>query len=247
LIPPVYEGQCITFYKSGARKNIFNYSAGELVGEEYQFYPNGKLYVELEHPAGGERNNGFTNKYLIKANYDSLGVASVTDGNGHFKRYDDDFKHVIDSGSVKNGRIDGQWAGTAFNGKCHFTETYDYGTFISGTLIDENGATTSYMKNRETEPNYKGGLDAFYKYLGDHISYPYREQKNNIEGKVVLSFVVEKDGKITDIKILKSAGINMDKEAVRVLKNSPPWIPGTQFGRPVRVVYAIPISFKLTD
>jgi TonB family protein len=105
---------------------------------------------------------------------------------------------------------------------------------------DENGTTSVYTKSRGTEPKYKGGLQAFYEYLGRKIIYPKDDREKNVQGNVIMSFVVEKDGKISDIKILRSVSYDIDQEATRVVGNSPNWVPGTQFGRPVRVVYTIP-------
>ena len=99
----------------------------------------------------------------------------------------------------------------------------------------------------EVLPGYPGGMDAFYKYLGKAIRYPAIARENNITGRVILSFVVEKDGTLTDIKVLRGIGGGCDEEAVRVLKSSPAWKPGIQNGRPVRVNYTVPISFQLAS
>lgn len=77
------------------------------------------------------------------------------------------------------------------------------------------------------------------------MKYPAEAVKNNVQGKVFLSFVVEMDGSLTNIKVERRLGSGTDEEAVRVLEESPKWIPGMQNGRPVRVKYNIPISFAL--
>jgi len=97
----------------------------------------------------------------------------------------------------------------------------------------------------EQEPGFKGGIEKFYSYLQKNIRYPAVAKENNVQGKVFLSFVVEKDGSLTDIKVVRSLGSGCDDEAVRVLKGSPRWNPGIQNGRPVRVQYTMPISFTL--
>jgi len=100
----------------------------------------------------------------------------------------------------------------------------------------------------ETQPNYPGGMDKFYKFLGKMIKYPPMAQENNIQGKVQLSFVVEKDGRLTDIQVAgRKLGGGTDEEAVRVLGLSPRWTPGIQNGKPVRVKYNIPISFTFQN
>ncbi|MDB5025571.1 MAG: energy transducer TonB [Mucilaginibacter sp.] len=97
----------------------------------------------------------------------------------------------------------------------------------------------------EKEPNFPGGEAAFANYLGKNIHYPAIAKENNVQGKVFLSFVVERDGSLTDIRVVRGIGSGCDDEAVRVLKASPKWRPGIQNGRPVRVAYTIPISFTL--
>lgn len=99
----------------------------------------------------------------------------------------------------------------------------------------------------EVPPVFPGGMDKFYKYLNSSIKYPMMAAENNIQGKVFVSFVVEKNGALTDIKVLRSLGGGTDEEAVRVLKASPKWTPGVQNGKQVRVKYNIPISFSLSN
>lgn len=105
---------------------------------------------------------------------------------------------------------------------------------------------TPYMIGAlEVNPEFKGGMDAFYKYLSEEIKYPRKEQQRNIDGRVYLTFVIEKDGSLTDIKILKGVSEGLDQEAIRVLKAAPAWNPGKQRGQPVRVKMTIPINFQL--
>ena len=94
-------------------------------------------------------------------------------------------------------------------------------------------------------PNYPGGVYKFYEYLGKNIKYPIMAADNEVEGNVFVSFVVEKDGSLTDIKVDRKLGYGTDEEALRVLKLSKRWNPGMQNGRPVRVKYNIPIKFSL--
>lgn len=92
-------------------------------------------------------------------------------------------------------------------------------------------------------PTFPGGMKAFYKFLADNIKYPEQAKKDNTQGLVFLSFVVEKDGSINDIKIDKSLSAATDQEAERVLALSPKWIAGTLDGKAIRVKYNMPIRF----
>lgn len=97
----------------------------------------------------------------------------------------------------------------------------------------------------EQEPTPQGGIQGFYEYLARSIQYPEDAKRKNIQGKVFLTFVIEKDGSLTDIKILRGVSPDIDAEAIRVLRNAPKWNPGMQGGRPVRVQYQVPLSFAL--
>ena len=98
----------------------------------------------------------------------------------------------------------------------------------------------------EIQPQFPGGgLAAFGKYVGKNFRYSPMAREQGVSGKVIMSFVVEKDGNLTDIKVLRDLGLGTGEEAIRVLKASPRWSPGIQNGRPVRVAYTLPIALKL--
>ncbi|WP_367865189.1 TonB family protein [Pedobacter sp. WC2423] len=97
------------------------------------------------------------------------------------------------------------------------------------------------------QPDFPGGITMFYAYLRKNVKYPAEALKNNIQGKVFVSFIVEKDGKLNDIKVEQGLGGGTDEEAVRLLKESPKWTPGYQDRTPVRVKYNLPISFTTSS
>ena len=97
----------------------------------------------------------------------------------------------------------------------------------------------------EQMPQYKGGDQALMDYLNKSIKYPVIAEENGIQGRVVCTFVVERDDSITDVKVVRSVDPSLDKEAVRVLKAMPKWIPGKQNGSAVRVKFTLPVTFKL--
>lgn len=97
----------------------------------------------------------------------------------------------------------------------------------------------------EQNPEYPGGTSAMYRFIGENLKYPSAAQRANVSGKVFVKFVVEKDGSIGDVQILKGIGFGCDEEAARVIKQMPKWKPGRQNGRDVRVYYIIPINFTL--
>jgi len=97
----------------------------------------------------------------------------------------------------------------------------------------------------EQMPSFPGGDAELMKYLSSHIKYPVVAEENGIQGRVIATFVVERDGSISDVKVIKSVDPSLDKEAIRVLKQMPKWIPGKQNGSAVRVKYTVPVTFKL--
>jgi len=97
----------------------------------------------------------------------------------------------------------------------------------------------------EQLPSFPGGYEALMKYLSEHIKYPRMARENGIEGKVLLSFVVDIDGMINDIKVVRSVGGGCDEESIKVIKSMPRWKPGKQNGQTVNVKYNLPINFKL--
>jgi protein TonB len=97
----------------------------------------------------------------------------------------------------------------------------------------------------EQMPSFPGGMGALMSWLSQNIKYPVIAAENGVEGRVIVQFVVEKDGSITDVKIAKSVDPSLDKEATRVVSSMPHWIAGRQNGNPVRVKYTVPVTFKL--
>ena len=97
----------------------------------------------------------------------------------------------------------------------------------------------------EQMPSFPGGQAALMQWLSSNISYPVIAAENGVQGRVIVQFVVEKDGSITDVQVVKSVDPSLDKEAARVVKAMPKWIPGKQNGAEVRVKYTVPVTFKL--
>ena len=97
----------------------------------------------------------------------------------------------------------------------------------------------------EQMPSFPGGMSALMAYLQKSIKYPPVAEENGIQGRVICTFVVERDGSVTDVRVAKSVDPSLDKEAVRVVSAMPKWIPGKQNGQSVRVKYTLPVTFRL--
>ena len=101
------------------------------------------------------------------------------------------------------------------------------------------------FKSVEQMPTFPGGDAALMKYLSSHINYPAMAQENGVQGRVVVQFVVTKTGKVGEVKVVRSVDKDLDREAVRVCKSLPNFVPGRQNGQPVNVWYTLPVTFKL--
>lgn len=103
------------------------------------------------------------------------------------------------------------------------------------------------FKSAEQMPQFPGGDAALMKYINSHIHYPAAAEENNIQGRVVVQFVVDKNGNIGQAKVVRSVDRSLDNEALRVVKSLPKFIPGKQNGQPVSVWYTLPVTFKLQN
>ncbi len=97
----------------------------------------------------------------------------------------------------------------------------------------------------EQMPQFPGGDAALFEFLSKNIKYPTIAEENGVQGRVIVTFVVETDGSITDVKVVRSVDPSLDREASRVVKAMPNWIPGKQNGKAVRVKYTVPVTFRL--
>lgn len=124
-----------------------------------------------------------------------------------------------------------------------------------GAEQDVNNEQQNYNTSQESQekvydvvevmPSFPGGQSALMQYLGNNIQYPVEAQENGVQGRVIISFVVEDDGSISHVKVVKPVDPVLDREAMRVVESMPKWIPGKQNGECVRVRYSVPVVFRL--
>ena len=112
---------------------------------------------------------------------------------------------------------------------------------------EEEEATEEIFVVVEDQPEFPGGMSALMKFLGDNIKYPVITQENGIQGRVITNFVVERDGSITDVQVVRGQDPSLDREAVRVIQTMPKWKPGQQRGKAVRVRFTLPVVFRLQN
>lgn len=240
----IFEGQCLRFYPSGKKQQFATYKAGVITGMVYDYFPNGRLYSGKVFLV-----NYRDTDYKFETCNDSTGKALTIDGNGYYIHYANDFKNIIEEGHVKDGAKEGSWKGryADTNINVTFNETYKSGNLISGLSTDKDGKIYSYV-NKEVEANYKGGIDAWMEYLTRKESYfnwdNENNKNNNAQGRVIIQFTIEKDGSLSNIKILRAPNETLANYVTKLLKLSPKWVPGRKYGIPRREVITLPLNFN---
>ena len=119
---------------------------------------------------------------------------------------------------------------------------------IDQVIVEEKPVVDDQVYNMamvEQQPEFPGGQQAMYKWLGDHINYPPVAAEEGVQGKVIVEFVVSKTGAVENVRVLRGRHPALDKEAIRVVKAMPNWNPGRNNGNPVKVTYTLPVTFKL--
>jgi len=243
-----YEGQLINYYPNGKKQRVANYRENALTGPMYYYHENGTLSKTVEIKAKiPEKGKPYTNwaDTLVIYQADSTGHVMVENGNGHVTMQVASFNGALVEGDYKDGIKHGSWSMKSNDGIYSYKEEYANGKFISGES-EKAGVKSTYTTVDEM-PTMKGGISSFYSYLKRNIRYPADAYRDNVQGKVYLSFTVEPDGSLTNIKVERSLHASLDEEAKRILTSSPKWIPGKQHGFPLRVRFNIPISFSLSN
>lgn len=177
-------------------------------------------------PSGGQRSLG------AKLNVVDHDVAVVADE-----------KPVgsSDGNGTGGGTSNGTGSGTATAGA---GESDSNSSAISPVAVDQNDNPLNFQVV-ERLPEFPGGIVEFMKWLTKNLRYPVLARQQNIQGKVIVSFIINKDGSITAQKVVQSVSPELDREALRVLKIMPRWKPGEEHGKPCRTYFSIPINFKI--
>lgn len=236
--------------KNDAAKDI-----GRVIGDKLvEGFTNSGRYVAIE------RTNSFLTQLSNEQKYQSTGAVDDNDISRLGKQFGvqyvctADISDVLGEKYISARLIDVETA--------EVVNTYDVGGAINdmNTCIKKANEIASELSKStlaelraeeakihdyvEMMPQFPGGDDGLYKYLSENIKYPAVAEEKDIQGRVVCTFVVERDGSITNVQVVRSVDPSLDAEAVRLLKTMPRWIPGSQNGKLIRVKYKIPVSFK---
>lgn len=144
----------------------------------------------------------------------------------------------------KNGRRNGKLLLFWENGRKKREEIFKDDKFIQGVCFDSEGNEVEYFPY-ETMPSFPGGEKTLLNYLSESIRYPFSAMREGIQGRVIIQFVVESNGEIKEIRVVRGVSPELNAEALRVIRQMPLWIPGTQDGKPVRINYVLPVNFRM--
>jgi TonB family protein len=237
-----YEGAQIRYFKNGNKSEITTFENGKPVGERYEYYENGKLKKTYINEPTNDQPDILNSKYRLISFFDSTGVQLVKDGTGQFR--EENFKTGwVENGHYLNGFKDSIWTGSSSKDDFWYKEKYVKGKLVYGQSRKQ-GIEYTYNEP-ETMPNYPTGLANFYKFIGSKYRYPSEASKRGVSGRVLITFVVEKDGSLVDFKVIKDLGYGTGEQAIAVLKKSSKWHPGKQHGVPVRVQFTLPLMLQL--
>jgi len=230
-------GEQINYYENGNKSSTVFYENKSINGKSTEWYENGKLKKEGIYYS--DRLN--SERYFEIINFwNNDGVQTVTNGTGSYE-YTSESLH--EKGNYKNGYKEGTWLGDALNTYRSFNETYEHGYLVSGESIEFDGTKNQY-KTLFKKPQPQKGLGHFYKFIANNFNLNDAANKKRINGKIIVGFVVDKDGKIVETKIVRGLGYGLDEEAIRVLLLYENWEPAYQRGRRVRCSYNIPIAIR---
>lgn len=173
------------------------------------------------------------------------GVYKSDKKDGEWKDYDST-GILFSVTNYESGKRNGKMIYYYSNGVVKRDESYKEGEFLDGKCFSSTGEEIEFFPYEE-DPKYIGGMSAFSNFLGTSIVYPEKAEKEGIQGRVLIGFVIDKNGEVIEEKVLKSVHPLLDQEALRVVKNMPNWIPGKIDGNPIKTRYQVPINFKLDN
>jgi antitoxin component YwqK of YwqJK toxin-antitoxin module len=231
-----HEGEVTYYYKNGTKKSIANYGKGHAIGKDYQWYENGSKKLEGEYIEDEKKK---TSQHKINQFWDLNGVQKIVDGNGFFENKDE---NESEKGEIKNGFKEGVWEGLFFKLKYLYKETYTNGKLISGRSWDKNNNTYIYTEIM-VKPVPRNGMMDFYKYIQKNYEIP-KMLPPNTKGKIYVTFVVDKEGKIVEPRILRDLGYGTGQEALRILPYYDGFSPAEERGQKVRCTFSLPITIQ---
>jgi TonB family protein len=269
----LWDGEVLMLSESGSLINQSFYKNGMPTGAGTQYSSNGLVAEKTEEFEEGFTitswyDNGQIREIRLKkkvkptekpippsviAYWNPTGQQLVKDGNGRAV-YNTTIKSgayiaqkitLIEQGVYESGFKQGLWSGRQVDGSYFYEETYEKGLCIGGKAKSVGNDTVRYTVP-EQPAEFKGGMQALGQFLSNTLRYPPDAQRSRVQGRVFVTFTIDKDGSVTDVQTLNKLGYGTDEEAVWVVKKSSGrWKPGMYRGEAIRIKYNLPINFTL--
>lgn len=236
------KGEVVSYYENGHLKSKINYIDNHQSGKCFFWYENGNKKLEGEFIISKE-NQKLDSKLKIINFWDLDNNQKVKDGFGEYIDKESFITITTSNGKIENGFKEGIWKGSSEKYNFLFEENYEKGNLIGGTSIDENNIKYNY-NIIEALPEIKGGMTVFYSFLRNNFKMP---DIPGLNGKVMTSFIINENGDISDLKIIRSLNPIVDKEAIRVLSKFKGFSPALVRGIKVKSNYVIPISVQIPN
>lgn len=243
--PPFrFLGKKYEFHENGTLKSFEKFNDdSNLIDSAFYLYPNNKLKMIVFYPSELKKKKLLIKKPIYVVYYDSLNNKKLENGNG-FIRFSIDEKEEAEEGQLVNNLREGEWRGKS--GRDSFVEHYKEDKLLSGTKTKENGTVISYDSTTyKVQPEYPGGTKEMMYFVARNYDYPKQAMMNGISGTVEIEFIINKQGRIEDVKLKNDLGFGTGEAGIQVVKKLRKWKPGMLRGEPVRVGYTLPIRLNL--
>ena len=238
-----FEGTYIYYYENGNKQKIETYSDKRVNGRQFEWYENGNLKLETEVEFDKKTKNSTTK---IVHYWNSNNEQKVINGEGEYEEIEtipnsNSAKFSVkSSGKIKNYVKDGLWKGESEKSKYYYFEMFENGKLVSGKRVDSLGVEILYNEVFQ-KPKPKNGIADFYRFVGENYNTP---PVQGLKGVLYATFLIDREGKVADVKIIKDIGYGTGAEAIRVIQKYDQWIPGSFKGEPVLVQYSLPITIQ---
>lgn len=234
------------FYENGNLESLIKYNiSGMPIDTAFYLYPNQTLkMITYRNP---KRDNVVSDKsleYIVY--YDENQNVLLKNGNGKIKFVHSSRFPYYEEGNMVNSYKHSMWTGEYKGYK--FEEIYEHGKLISGKSFQEDGKIVAYdLSTYHVNPEYPQGMNNLRSYITRNYEYPTEAVKQRITGTIELEFIVNKEGDITDVRLIKDLGFGTGEAAERLVRTFGKWKPGSIRGIPQEVTYRLPILLNLPD
>ncbi len=230
-------GSFTYFHKNGQTESSGNFVNENKTGEWKEFYEDGSPRQIMVY----RDDQSFVDKY-----WDEKGQLQVDQGTGYYQAY---FQYINitlrEEGKLLDYQREGLWKGFTAEGKLYCEEQYQQGKLINGYSWDDLG--NKYTYDEKTTPAAPAEeINAFYQFVGKHLDYPVFARKNNIEGKLLMQFMIDKNGELINLQFISSPHEVLNKEAERVMRMYEHWQAGKVMGQAVKMSFILPLTFSLS-